>query len=101
MDTLDLVQLHCPPTPVFADDAVFGAVDGFVAQGRIAAYGVSVETCAEALAAIERPGVASVQIILNAFRRKPLEAVLPAAAAAGVAIIARVPLASGLSLIHI
>lgn len=96
MDTLDLVQLHCPPTPVFADDAVFDALDGFVAQGRIAAYGVSVETCAEALAAIGRPGVASVQIILNAFRRKPLEAVLPAAAAAGVAIIARVPLASGL-----
>ena len=65
-------------------------------EGRIAAYGVSVETCAEALAAISRPGVVSVQIILNAFRPKPLEEVLPAAAAAGVAIIARVPLASGL-----
>ena len=67
-----------------------------VAEQRIAAYGVSVETCDEALAAIARPGVASVQIILNAFRQKPLEAVLPAAAEAGVAIIARVPLASGL-----
>jgi aryl-alcohol dehydrogenase-like predicted oxidoreductase len=57
---------------------------------------VSVETCAEALAAIGRPGTASVQIIFNAFRRKPLEEVLPAARAAGVGIIARVPLASGL-----
>ena len=60
------------------------------------AYGVSVETCAEALTAIARPNVATVQIILNAFRRKPLEQVLPAALEAGVGIIARVPLASGL-----
>jgi aryl-alcohol dehydrogenase-like predicted oxidoreductase len=95
-DRLDLVQLHCPPTPVFSSDAVYDALDTLVAEERIAAYGVSVETCDEALAAIARPGVASVQIILNAFRRKPLDQVLPAAAAAGVAIIARVPLASGL-----
>ena len=94
--TLDLVQLHCPPTPVFATGAVYDALDTLVAEKRIAAYGVSVETCAEALAAIERPGTASVQIIFNAFRRKPLEQVLPAAQAAGVGIIARVPLASGL-----
>jgi aryl-alcohol dehydrogenase-like predicted oxidoreductase len=96
MDTLDLVQLHCPPTPVFGSDQVYDDLDTLVAEGRIAAYGVSVETCDEALAAIARPGVASVQIILNAFRQKPLEEVLPAAAAAGVGIIARVPLASGL-----
>ncbi|MCW2601342.1 MAG: aldo/keto reductase [Frankiales bacterium] len=96
VDTLDLVQLHCPPTPVFADDRVFDALDTLVAEGRVAAYGVSVETCDEALRALARPGVASVQIILNVFRRKPLEKVLPAAAAAGVGIIARVPLASGL-----
>jgi aryl-alcohol dehydrogenase-like predicted oxidoreductase len=95
-DVLDLVQLHCPPTPVFGSDAVFDALDQLVAEERIAAYGVSVETCAEALTAIARPGVASVQIILNAFRRKPLAEVLPAAAASGVGIIARVPLASGL-----
>jgi aryl-alcohol dehydrogenase-like predicted oxidoreductase len=75
---------------------VFDELDAMVAEGRMNAYGVSVETCDEALTAIARPHVASVQIILNAFRRKPLEAVLPAAAAAGVAIIARVPLASGL-----
>lgn len=96
VDRLDLVQLHCPPTPVFGTDAVYDALDQLVAEQRIAAYGVSVETCAEALTAIARPGVASVQIILNAFRLKPVEAVLPAAAAAGVGVIARVPLASGL-----
>ena len=94
--TLDLVQLHCPPTPVYSGDAVYDALDTLVAEQRIAAYGVSVETCDEALTAIARPGVASVQIILNAFRRKPLDQVLPAARAAGVGIIARVPLASGL-----
>ena len=67
-----------------------------VDEGVIANYGVSVETCDEALAAIARPGTASVQIILNAFRLKPLDEVLPAAREAGVGIIARVPLASGL-----
>ena len=96
VDTLDLVQLHCPPTPVFSDDAVFDVLAALVDEGVIAGYGVSVETCAEALTAIARPGVASVQIILNAFRLKPLDEVLPAAVAAGVGIIARVPLASGL-----
>jgi aryl-alcohol dehydrogenase-like predicted oxidoreductase len=96
VDTLDLVQLHAPPTPVYSDDAVFDALDRMVAERRIAAYGVSVETTAEALTAIARPHVASVQIILNCFRQKPLDEVLPAAREAGVAIIARVPLASGL-----
>lgn len=96
VDTLDLVQLHCPPTPVYSSDAVYDALDALVDDGTLAAYGVSVETCDEALTAIARPHVASVQIILNAFRLKPLEQVLPAATAAGVGIIARVPLASGL-----
>jgi aryl-alcohol dehydrogenase-like predicted oxidoreductase len=96
VDTIDLVQLHCPPAAVYDDDAVFDALDEMVADGRIRRYGVSVETCDEALAAIARPNVASVQIILNCLRLKPLEQVLPAALAAGVAIIARVPLASGL-----
>lgn len=96
VDTLDLVQLHCPPTPVYSSDEVFDNLDLLVDEGAIGKYGVSVETCAEAMTAIARPNVASVQIILNIFRRKPLEEVLPAAAAAGVGIIARVPLASGL-----
>jgi len=84
-DRLDLVQLHTPPPAVYAADAVFDALDTLVAVQAIAAYGVSVETAAEALAAIARPHVATVQIILNAFRRKPLEQVLPAAQTAGVA----------------
>ena len=96
MGTLDLVQLHCPPDGVYANDAAFDALDEMVSDGRIAAYGVSVETCAQALAAISRPGVATVQIILNCLRLKPLDEVLPAAREAGVGIIARVPLASGL-----
>ncbi|RSM41866.1 aldo/keto reductase [Amycolatopsis balhimycina DSM 5908] len=96
VDTLDLVQLHCPPTPVYSSDAVYDALDAMVDEGRIKAYGVSVETCEEALTALARPNVASVQIILNCLRLKPLERVLPAAAEAGAGIIARVPLASGL-----
>jgi aryl-alcohol dehydrogenase-like predicted oxidoreductase len=96
VDTLDLVQLHCPPTPVYSSDAVYDALDAMVGEGRIKAYGVSVETCEEALTALARPNVASVQIILNCLRLKPLERVLPAAAEAGAGIIARVPLASGL-----
>ncbi len=96
VETLDLVQLHCPPAAVYADDEAFDALATLAATGDISAYGVSVETVDEALQAISRPGVASVQIILNVFRRKPLERVLPAAVAAGVGIIARVPLASGL-----
>lgn len=96
VDTVDLVQLHCPPTPVFSDDRVFDALDTLVEEQVVTAYGVSVETVDEALTAIARPQVATVQIILNVFRRKPLERVLPATQEAGVGIIARVPLASGL-----
>ena len=96
LERLDLVQLHCPPTATIDDAATYDALDTLVEEGAIAAYGVSVETCAQALSAIARPHLASVQIILNAFRTKPLDEVLPAAQAAGVGIIARVPLASGL-----
>lgn len=96
VETLDLVQLHCPPTPIYSDDRVFAVLDALVDEKAIAAYGVSVETVQEALTAIARPGVATVQIILNVFRLKPLGRVLPAAAETGVGIIARVPLASGL-----
>jgi aryl-alcohol dehydrogenase-like predicted oxidoreductase len=96
VDRIDLVQLHCPPSEVIDDDATYDVLDRLVDEGIIAAYGVSVETAAQALSAIARPHVASIQIILNAFRMKPLDEVLPAARAAGVGIIARVPLASGL-----
>ncbi len=96
VDTLDLVQLHCPPSAVIDADRTYDDLDTLVEAGAIAAYGVSVETADQALSAIARPHVASIQIILNAFRLKPLDEVLPAAAEAGVGIIARVPLASGL-----
>lgn len=96
VDTIDFVQLHTPPTPVYGDDAVFDALDSLVDERVIAAYGVSVKTESEALQAISRPNVAGIQIVFNAFRQKPLDAVLPAAQKAGVGVIARVPLASGL-----
>ena len=96
VERLDLVQLHCPPTPVYAQPAVFAALDAIKAKGKIADYGVSVETVEEARAAILQPGVVSVQIIYNMFRLKPSEAFFPEARAKGVAVIARVPLASGL-----
>lgn len=96
VDSLELVQLHCPPSAVYADDEVFDALDTLVEEKSIRNYGVSVETVDEALAAIRRPNVATVQIIVNAFRLKPIEEVLSVAAEAGVGIIARVPLASGL-----
>ena len=96
VDTLDLVQLHCPPPATYEDDRVYDTLDALVAEEAIAAYGVSVETVAEGMRALARPGVQSLQVILNIFRRKPLEELLPAAQRAGVGILARVPLASGL-----
>lgn len=96
VDRLDLVQLHCPPAAVIEGNAVFEVLEDIKAAGKIAAYGVSVETVDEAMAALRHPGVVSVQIIWNMFRLKPAEAFFPAARKAGVAVIARVPLASGL-----
>jgi aryl-alcohol dehydrogenase-like predicted oxidoreductase len=96
MDRLDLLQLHCPPPMAYHDNAVFDALDDLQSRGVIARYGVSVETVAEAMAAIVRPGVASVQIIYNIFRPRPAERFFRAAERLGVAVIARVPLASGL-----
>jgi aryl-alcohol dehydrogenase-like predicted oxidoreductase len=95
-DRLDLVQLHCPPTEVYYRPEVFAALDGMVQAGKIAAYGVSVEKVEEALKAIEFPGVASVQIIYNIFRQRPAQLFLREARDKGVAVIVRVPLASGL-----
>lgn len=96
VDTLDLVQLHCPPTAVFSDPQVYDHLRLLVQEGRIARWGVSVELVDEALAALEQPDLATIQIIVNIFRRKPLERVVPLAAERGVGIIARLPLASGL-----
>jgi aryl-alcohol dehydrogenase-like predicted oxidoreductase len=93
---LDLVQLHCPPIEVFYRPDLFAALDELVADGAIAAYGVSVERVEEALKAIEYPGVASVQIIYNLVRQRPADLFLAEAARRGVGVLARVPLASGL-----
>jgi aryl-alcohol dehydrogenase-like predicted oxidoreductase len=95
-DCLDLVQLHCPPTEVYYRPEVFRAMDGMVAAGKIRDYGVSVEKVEEGLKAIEYPGVKSVQIIYNVFRQRPADLFLREARERGIAVIVRVPLASGL-----
>jgi len=96
VERLDLVQLHCPPTDVYYRPEVFQALDEIKAAGKIANYGVSVEKVEEALKAIEYPGVVSVQIIYNIFRQRPAALFFKEAARRQVAVIARVPLASGL-----
>lgn len=95
-DSLDLLQLHCPPSAVYAMPEVFGALDDLVREGKLRHYGVSVERIDEALAALKFPGVQSVQIIYNLFRQRPAEAFLPAAQAAQVGVLARLPLSSGM-----
>jgi aryl-alcohol dehydrogenase-like predicted oxidoreductase len=95
-DSLDLVQLHCPPTEVYSRPEVFGALDELTRKGKIKHYGVSVELVDEALRAIEYPNVKTVQIIFNLFRLKPAEKFLPQAKAKNIGVLARVPLASGL-----
>jgi aryl-alcohol dehydrogenase-like predicted oxidoreductase len=96
VETLDLLQLHCPPTEAYRRDAMYDALERLADEGRIRFGGVSVETEEEALLALERPVVRSIQIIYNPFRRKPAERVFPLAREQGVGIVVRVPLASGL-----
>ena len=96
VDTLDLLQLHCPPTPVYSNPEVYKALDQLKSKGKIRNYGVSVEKVSEAMNAIKFPDVQSVQIIFNMFRLKPTESFFPQAKKQKVGILARVPLASGL-----
>lgn len=96
VERLDLVQLHCPPTEVYYMPEVFGYLDDMVSEGKIQYYGVSVEKVEEAIKALEYPNVASVQIIFNIFRQRPSELFFPLAQKKDVAILTRVPLASGL-----
>lgn len=96
VDTLDLVQLHCPPTDLYDRPEVFERLDRLKEEGKIRDYGVSVERIDEAMKAMDYPGVVSVQIIFNAFRQRPAESFFDAAKRKSVAVIARVPLASGL-----
>lgn len=95
-EAIDLLQLHCPPSSVYARPEVFDALDVLVREGKIRFYGVSVETVEEAKAALRFPGVQTIQIIFNMFRLKPADELFALAADARVGIIARVPLASGL-----
>lgn len=96
IDSLDLVQLHCPPTEVYYRQEMFEGLEEIRKAGKIKHYGVSVEKVEEALKAIEYPGVVSVQIIFNMFRQRPAGLFFQEAKRRNVAVIARVPLASGL-----
>jgi aryl-alcohol dehydrogenase-like predicted oxidoreductase len=96
VETLDLVQLHCPPTEVYYRPEVFGIMDDLAQSGKLQHYGVSVEKVEEGIKALEYPNVVSVQIIFNIFRQRPSELFFPLAQEKNVAILARVPLASGL-----
>lgn len=95
-DTIDLLQLHCPPTEVYYSPEVFGILDDLVQAGKLQYYGVSVEKVEQALKAIEFPNVQSVQIIFNIFRQRPAELFFAGAQKRKVGILARVPLASGM-----
>jgi aryl-alcohol dehydrogenase-like predicted oxidoreductase len=95
-ETLDIVQLHCPPTDVYYRPEVFEALDSLKQAGKILHYGVSVEKIEEAIKATEFPGIATIQIIFNIFRQRPKELFFPLAQKRDVGILARLPLASGL-----
>jgi len=95
-DSLDLLQLHCPPTALYDHAEVFGILDDLIRAGKIRYYGVSVEKVEEALKAIQYPNVQTVQIIFNCFRQRPAEEFFARAKQRQVGILARVPLASGL-----
>lgn len=96
VEALDLLQLHCPPTPVYYMPEVFGVLDEMQKEGKLRHYGVSVEKVEEALKAIEFPGVQSVQIIYNMLRQRPADLLFQETQRKGVGILARLPLSSGL-----
>ncbi|HEY4079791.1 MAG TPA: aldo/keto reductase [Burkholderiaceae bacterium] len=96
VEAIDLLQLHCPPTAVYTMPEVFGELDKLVQEGKLRHYGVSVERIDEAMAALKFPEVQSVQIIYNLFRQRPGDVFLPAAKAAQVGVLARLPLSSGM-----
>ena len=96
VDTIDLLQMHCPPTEVYSHHLTYEMLDNLVAKGKIQHYGFSVQTVEEAIACIQRPHTKSVQIIFNMLRLKPAEEFFKMAKEKNIAIIVRVPLASGL-----
>ena len=96
VECIDLLQLHCPPSDICSKKETFEMMDNIVKKGKISYYGVSVEKVSEAMDAIQFSNVKSIQIIFNMFRQKPSEEFFKMAAKKDIAIIARVPLASGL-----
>ena len=96
VETIDLLQMHCPPTEVYSSDKSFEMLDYLVGKGKIQNYGFSVQTVDEALECIKRPNTKSIQVIFNIFRQKPAEKLFQIAKEKKIAIIVRVPLASGL-----
>ena len=96
VETIDLLQMHCPPTEVYSSDYTFEMLDYLVGKGKIQNYGFSVETVDQALECVKKPQTKSIQIIFNIFRQKPAEELFKVAKEKKVAIIVRVPLASGL-----
>jgi aryl-alcohol dehydrogenase-like predicted oxidoreductase len=95
-ERIDLYQIHCPPLSILKDGAVFEVLDNLKAEGKIRAYGVSVETAEEGLLCLDQPGVDALQIIFNIFRQKPIAELLPKAHERGAGLLVRLPLASGL-----
>ena len=96
VETIDLLQMHCPPTEVYSSEATFEMLDYLVSKGKIQNYGFSVQTVDEALECIKFPHTKSIQVIFNMFRQKPAEKLFQIAKEKNIAIIVRVPLASGL-----
>jgi aryl-alcohol dehydrogenase-like predicted oxidoreductase len=95
-DSLDLIQLHCPPTDVYYAPEVFEALENLAGAGKIRYYGVSVERVEEGLKALDYPGVQSIQIIFNIFRQRPADLLFREAEKRKVGLLARLPLSSGL-----
>ena len=96
LESLDLIQLHCPPSPVYDRDEVFGLFEDLIQEGKVAALGVSIERVEEGIRAMDYAVVSSIQVIVNLFRQKPVEELFELAEAKNVGLIVRVPLASGL-----
>ena len=95
VEALDLTQLHCVPTEILRRGEIFEWLRKLRDEGKIRHFGASVESMEEALLCLAQPGLASLQIIFNIFRQKPVEMLFPAALANNTAIIVRLPLASG------
>jgi aryl-alcohol dehydrogenase-like predicted oxidoreductase len=96
VEALDLTQLHCVPTEILADGAIFDYLRGLLSEGKIKSFGASVESDDQALLCLQQEGLASLQIIFNIFRQKPIAALFEEAKRRNVALIVRLPLASGL-----